>query len=144
MVQNDKGMNEQDEAIVRRFGTLGENTFVEVDSTIEVSEWGASKEQIYEFQTAFDIVSEGEKEVNENQVSDIFLAIGYTMQDAELELLFSKCVRSATGLFTYEVLVEGTSERIFCKKYSEEHSVTGEIIEGRKIENNGSMEFYAN
>ena len=99
-------MNEQDEAIVRRFA-LQEEDFIAVDNTIKANEWGASKEQIYEFQTAFDIVGEGAKQLNEQQVNDLFLAIGYTMQDTELEILFQKCVRGEGGTFTYEVLLEG-------------------------------------
>ena len=102
----EREMNEQDVAIVRRFG-LQEKCFLEVDDTIVVSEWGTSKQQIYEFQTAFDIVSEGERQINESQVSDLFLAIGYTMQDSELESLFQKCVRGADGLFTLDAPLEG-------------------------------------
>ena len=104
-------MNEQDEAIVRRFG-LQEENLIAVDNTIAVSEWGASKEQIYEFQIAFDIVGDGAKQINEQQVNDLFLAIGYTMQDFELEILFQKCIRGEGGTFTCEVLLEGLSSRI--------------------------------
>ena len=104
-------MNEQDEAIVRRFG-LQEENFIAVDSTIVANEWGASKEQIYEFQIAFDIVGDGAKQINEQQVNDLFLAIGYTMQDFELEILFQKCIRGEGGTFTCEVLLEGLSLKI--------------------------------
>ena len=60
-------MNEQDEAIVRRFA-LGADDYLEVDNSIAVSQWGASKEQVYEFQTAYDIISGGEKKIGESQV----------------------------------------------------------------------------
>ena len=77
-------MTERDEAIVKRFA-IKEEDYLEVDTTVEISQWGTSKEQDYEFQIAFALVAEGAKKINERQVDEVFLAIGYTMQDAELE-----------------------------------------------------------
>lgn len=99
-------MNDRDEAIVNRFA-IKEEDYPPVDTTVEISQWGTSKEQDYEFQTAFSIVADGAKRIGERQVDDIFLAIGYTMQDVELEAIFDKCLREDDGLFTCDVLLEG-------------------------------------
>jgi hypothetical protein len=98
-------MTERDEAIVKRFA-IKEEDYLEVDNTLEISQWGTSKEQDYEFQIAFALVAEGAKKINERQVDELFLAIGYTMQDAELESIFERCLREDDGLFTCDVLLE--------------------------------------
>ena len=102
-------MGDRNEAIVRRFA-ISEENYVEVDNTFEISQWGSTKEQDYEFQIAFDLVAEGEKKINIRQVDDLFLAIGYTMQDSELENIFDKCLPEPDGKFTCDVLLEGKSE----------------------------------
>ena len=99
-------MSERDEAIVKRFA-IKEEDYPPVDTTVEISQWGTSKEQDYEFQTAFNIVADGAKKIGGRQVDDLFLAIGYTMQDSELEAIFERCLPEPDGLFTCDVLLEG-------------------------------------
>ena len=99
-------MGDRNEAIVRRFA-VREEDYIDVDNTVEISQWGTSKEQDYEFQIAFDLVAEGEKKINLRQVDDLFLALGYTMQDSELENIFDKCLPEPDGKFTCDVLLEG-------------------------------------
>jgi hypothetical protein len=53
------------------------------------------------------MIAEGESGLNDRQVSDLFLAIGYIVQDSELETFFDACVRSEDQTFTIEVLLEG-------------------------------------
>mmetsp|Transcript_6601 Transcript_6601/g.6727 ORF Transcript_6601/g.6727 Transcript_6601/m.6727 type:complete len:219 (-) Transcript_6601:498-1154(-) len=94
-----------DEAIVKRF-SMREEDFVEADDPLEASQWGATKLQKFEFQLAFNMIAEGESGLNDRQVSDLFLAIGYIVQDSELEIFFEACVRTEDQTFTIEVLLE--------------------------------------
>lgn len=53
-------------------------------------------------------MAEGQSGLNDRQVSDLFLSIGYTVQDSELEeKIFNNCVRDQDQTFTYDVLSEG-------------------------------------
>lgn len=119
-------MGDRNEAIVKRFA-ISEENYVEVDNTFEISQWGTTKEQDYEFQIAFDLVAEGEKKINIRQVDDLFLAIGYTMQDSELENIFDKCLPEPDEKFTCDVLLEGKFEcfisRILLTSSSQSNSI---------------------
>ena len=126
-------MNERDEAIVKRFA-IKEEDCPEVDTTVEISQWGTSKEQDYEFQIAFSIVAEGAKKISERQVDDLFLAIGYTMQDSELEAIFERCLREPDGLFTCDVLLEG--------KISEDASNTRKLLCTSQLDNRSDTSSY--
>jgi hypothetical protein len=53
------------------------------------------------------MIAEGESGLNDRQVSDLFLAIGYIVQDSKLETFFEACVRTEDQTFTIEVLLEG-------------------------------------
>lgn len=126
-------MSERDEAIVKRFA-IKEEDYPEVDTTVEISQWGTSKEQDYEFQIAFNIVAEGAKKISERQVDDLFLAIGYTMQDSELEAIFERCLREPDGLFTCDILLEG--------KISEDASNTRKLLRTSQLDNRSDTSSY--
>jgi hypothetical protein len=53
------------------------------------------------------MIAEGESGLNDRQVNDLFLAIGFTVQDSELEIFFDAMVRTEDQTFTVEVLLEG-------------------------------------
>jgi len=77
---------------------------------------GLSSEQAFEVRVAFDIVAEeykpgstrnaGGATIPAEKVFDVFLAIGYTMMDSDIELMLSGAIPGADGNFTCDDLID--------------------------------------
>ena len=93
------------EDIVNRFAQSLED--YNIDETEEIPKFGCSPEQAHELRLCFDIVSEGKDSITEDQISDVFLGLGFTLQDEDIETIKSNCTRDENGHFSCETILEG-------------------------------------
>ena len=92
------------EEVVNRFALPLED--YEVDETEEVKPFGASAEQQHEFRLAFSVVSKGKETISATQINDLFLALGYTLQDNDLQTFIDNCVTDSSGKYPCDNMLE--------------------------------------
>ena len=70
--------------------------------------FGLTRNQEFELNMAFRVVAgEGVEVISEEQIDDVFMALGYTLQPADLDVIISNCVTDNDGNYSYSGLVEG-------------------------------------
>jgi Ca2+-binding EF-hand superfamily protein len=92
------------EDVVKRF-TLPIEDYT-VDETEEIKPFGATLEQQHEMRLAFELISDGNENISASQIDDLFLSIGYTLQESELATLIDQLTPDEYGKYTAEVLVD--------------------------------------
>ena len=92
-----------DEVVARFSKPLEE---YEVDETEELKPFGANPKQQHEYRLAFYIVSKGKETIPAEKINDIYLALGYTLQDTDLAIIIDNCVPDDSGKYPCENTLE--------------------------------------
>ena len=82
----------------------------EVEETEHVADLGLTAAQQFEIQEAFKIIAgEGNSTIPEDKVSDLFDAVGYTLQESDIKWILSKTSAQKDGTYLCEMLSESFS-----------------------------------
>lgn len=71
---------------------------------------GLTQSQIFEFNEAFKMISEGAETISEEKISDLFETVGYTLQESDLKWILDNTSSQKDGTYMCDMLAESFSD----------------------------------